>query len=338
MDFITDYVKSVIPPGWKSNSTGWTSGNCPMCIHNGQVRADSRRRGGFYFDENGVTYNCFNCGFKAYYRYGQTQISYKFRNLLERGLNIDRAEVQRLNFRLLQNRTADQIFIEPKKPKVFQIDWLETELPENSKHISDITPDDLRSPDSYYTSIEHIVDRKLDYWNDWYYSPTLQFRSRIVLPFRYKDKVVGYIARWTKEDRKTDTPKYIVSKPQNFIFNLDNQKNNQYIILTEGPLDAIVTGGIALNGTSLSEEQAKIINGLRKKIIVLPDFDTAGNALVDIAVEQGWDVAFPDWAEDCKDANEAMLKYGRFFTVENVLDNIVTGSTKAKLLARKYCR
>ena len=25
-------------------------------------------------------------------------------------------------------------------------------------------------------------------------------------------------------------------------------------------------------------------------------------------------------------------------TVENVLDNIVTGSTKAKLLARKYCR
>ena len=65
MDFITEYVKSVIPPGWKSNSTGWTSGNCPMCIHNGQIRADSRRRGGFYFDDNGVTYNCFNCGFKA---------------------------------------------------------------------------------------------------------------------------------------------------------------------------------------------------------------------------------------------------------------------------------
>ena len=42
MDFITDYVKSVIPPGWKSNSTGWTSGNCPMCIHNGGTLSAKR--------------------------------------------------------------------------------------------------------------------------------------------------------------------------------------------------------------------------------------------------------------------------------------------------------
>ena len=83
--------------------------------------------------------------------------------------------------------------------------------------------------------------------------------------------------------------------------------------------DAVITVGYTLN------DSAKLS-------------DAAGNALVDIAVEQGWDVAFPDWAEYCKDANDAMLKYGRFFTVENVLDNIVTGSTKAKLLARKYCR
>lgn len=338
MDFVVDYVKSVIPTGWKSNSTGWTSGNCPMCIHNGQNRADIRKRGGFYFDDNGVTYNCFNCGYKAYYRFGQTQLNYNFRKLLEKGLLLDRAEVQRLNFRLLQNRTADQIFIAPTKPKRFHIDWTETPLPEESKHISDITPDDLRSPDSYYTSVEHIVNRGLGFWNDWYYNPTLQFRSRIILPFRYQGNIVGYIARWTKHERNKETPKYLVSKPQNFVFNLDNQRDNQYIIITEGPLDAIVTGGIALNGTSLSEEQSKIINGLKKKIIVLPDFDKAGSALVDIAMAQGWNVAFPDWAEYCKDANEALLKYGRFFTVENVLDNVVTSSTKIQLLARKYCR
>ena len=77
---------------------------------------------------------------------------------------------------------------------------------------------------------------------------------------------------------------------------------------------------------------------MKKKIIVLPDFDKAGSALVDIAMAQGWNVAFPDWAEYCKDANEALLKYGRFFTVENVLDNVVTSSTKIQLLARKYCR
>ena len=338
MDFIVDYVKSTIPPGWKSNSTGWTSGNCPMCIHNGQTRADKRKRGGFYFDENGVTYNCFNCGYKAYYRPGQTQLSYKFRSLLERGMGLDRAEVQRLNFRLLQNRTADQIFIEPKKPKAFSIDWVTTQLPENSKHIADITPDDMKSPDSFYNSLEHIDQRGLSYWNDWYYCPDLQFRSRIILPFRYKGNIVGYIARWTKAERNKETPKYLVSKPQSFIFNLDNQANNQYIIITEGPLDAIVTGGIALNGTNVSTDQAKIINGLRKKVILLPDFDKAGSALVDVAVEQGWDVAFPDWAEYCKDANEAMLKYGRLFTVENILNNVVTSSTKIKLLSRKYCK
>jgi hypothetical protein len=60
--------------------------------------------------------------------------------------------------------------------------------------------------------------------------------------------------------------------------------------------------------------------------------------LVNAALENGWNVAYPDWAEDCKDANEAMLKYGRLFTVKNTLDNIVTSTTKARLLSRKYCK
>lgn len=338
MHFVIDYVRNSIPVGWKANSTGWMSGNCPMCIHNGQSRADTRKRGGFRFEDDLCSYHCFNCGYKASFRAGQTALSGSFKRLLLKGLMFDRADVQRIGLRLLQDRTADQIFIEAKRPENYKIDWQTTELPEGSAHINDVNVDDLRSPDSFFGSCEHIVNRGLDFHTDWYYSSTLQHRSRIILPFRYKGEIVGYIARWTKDERKKETPKYLVSKPQHFVYNLDNVQDVETVVVTEGPFDALVMGGVALNGTALSEEQVKIINSLRKRVVVLPDFDKAGNALVDAALENEWDVAFPTWAETCKDANEAMLKYGRLFTVANVLDNVVTSSAKTKLLAKKFCK
>jgi predicted RNA-binding Zn-ribbon protein involved in translation (DUF1610 family) len=338
MHFIIDYVQNSMPPGWKSNSTGWTSGNCPMCIHNGQIRADKRRRGGFHFDDEGATYNCFNCGFKASYRVGQTRLSGKFKSLLIRGLGFEKADVQRLTMRLMQDRTADQIFIEAKKPEIHRNNWPSVALPDGAVPIQEVDIDALRNPDSFIQSVEHIADRGLLYHNDWYYTASLKHRSRIILPFRHQGNVVGYISRWTKPERNNETPKYMLSQPQNFVFNLDAQKNNQTVIVTEGPYDAIVTGGVALNGTALSEQQVRTIDALRKRVVVLPDFDNAGSALVNAALENGWNVAYPDWAEDCKDANEAMLKYGRLFTVKNTLDNIVTSTTKARLLSRKYCK
>ena len=47
--------------------------------------------------------------------------------------------------------------------------------------------------------------------------------------------------------------------------------------------------------------------------------------------------AFPEW-DNCKDAADAAMKYGRLYTVRSILDSVVTNTTKIKVLARGYCR
>ena len=44
MHIVIEFTKNLIPAVWKSTSSGWTSGNCPMCITNGQGRPDTKKR------------------------------------------------------------------------------------------------------------------------------------------------------------------------------------------------------------------------------------------------------------------------------------------------------
>ena len=39
-----------------------------------------------------------------------------------------------------------------------------------------------------------------------------------------------------------------------------------------------------------------------------------------------------------KDANDAVMRYGRLFTVSSILNSIETSSTKIKILAKTRCR
>jgi DNA primase len=148
---------------------------------------------------------------------------------------------------------------------------------------------------------------------------------------------VGYTARWTLPDRPLETPKYFLQSPKNFVYNLDAQTTHDYVIVTEGQLDALLVGGIALNGNTPNATQCSIIDQLDKQIILLPDFDKPGLETVKVAVKRGWSVSFPPW-ENCKDAGEAVAKYGRLFTVRSILDSAETSSTKIQILAKQHCK
>ena len=162
--------------------------------------------------------------------------------------------------------------------------------------------------------------------------------KRFVIPFQYKGKVVGYTGRWvgTPPD---GMPKYYNQQPsKNFVYGLDRQHaDKEIVILTEGPLDAIITDGISAGTNTISDEQADVILSLNKQIIVLPDADEAGMKMVDAAVKHGWSVAFPEW-DGCNDAGDALMKYGRLFTVRSILDSAISNPTKIQVIGRKYCR
>ena len=83
--------------------------------------------------------------------------------------------------------------------------------------------------------------------------------------------------------------------------------------------DAIQLDGVSIQGNSVTPEQAHLIEKLGKRVILCPDRDSAGKELIDQALELGWEVSFPPWANDIKDADEAVNRYGRLASVASII-------------------
>lgn len=342
---VLEFINSVIPGNWRKTPSGWISGNCPMCATRGH-KPDKRKRGGIMFSDDKFQYNCFNCGYKTGWSPGR-KINDRLKDLLVQ-FGADTAQIQRVNFELLkeqeQENVAQQFLTKEITDDYVQINWKAGSLPPNSKPLHSVDTANLNEEElqKFISAVEYVHERKLDFHSDWYWTPHDQapyknFGNRIILPFRYKDEIVGFTARWVGETPNKETPKYFLSSPKNFVYNLDAQTDKKYVIVTEGQIDALVTGGIAVNGATPSYTQLSIIDQLDKEIIVLPDADKASMPMVRAALKRGWAVSFPEW-ENCKDAGDAVLKYGRLFTVRSILDSAETNSTKIQVLAKSYCR
>ena len=299
-----------------------------MCVKNGESRPDTKGRGGFRFDGDTIGYNCFNCGYSAKWQPG-AKISHRFRGLLET-LGADRAEIQRM---VLRNMESYE-FQENQQKDRFQIDWKEIELPENSRHL--MSMENLAEYPNAVSALKLLVDRELDFHSDWYYSTHWKYRNRMILPLRYNNKIVGYTARDLFQNNKF---KYLSNIPKNFVSGLDRQTaEKKCIIVTEGYFDGLMTDGVAIGSNNINDNQADIIEDLDKRIIVLPDRNRAGARLAQSAIDRDWEVSFPPWESDVIDANDAVLKYGRYFMVKSVLEFAVSNSTKAKVLMKQTCK
>jgi hypothetical protein len=77
-------------------------------------------------------------------------------------------------------------------------------------------------------------------------------RDRIVIPFKFDQELVGYSNRFLD----TRKPNYIHTKPANYLYNVDKQKQEWRVVLVmEGIFDAIISGdnSIPILGSTLSE-------------------------------------------------------------------------------------
>ena len=116
------------------------------------------------------------------------------------------------------------------------------------------------------------------------------FRRRIMFPIHdLEGNVVGFTGRIYEN---SDQAKYMNSKESSIfkkgqiLFNYHRArqeiKRKKEVILVEGNMDAIrmyasgIKNVVALMGTSLTSEQVQIIKGLRAKIILMFDNDSAG--------------------------------------------------------------
>tara|TARA_Y100000385_G_scaffold142112_1_gene147437 strand:- start:317 stop:1300 length:984 start_codon:yes stop_codon:yes gene_type:complete len=327
MSVVNEIVLTYLPSKRKTTPSGWLSFNAPCCHHNGNS-ADTRGRGGMIANpDGGVSYHCFNCGFKASWQPGRN-FSHKLRKLLQwMGAPDD-----------VINKVALEVMRENEgvvaQTQIVQLPTFNTvPLPDDAVKIADITDFNKFS----IAILEYMASRNLNLDDtDYYWSPSLGYRDRLIIPFYYEKRIVGWTARTITADKK---PKYLTEVQPGFVYGLDEQSYNKvFCIVCEGQLDAIHIDGTALGGSEISEQQTMLLNKLQKQIIVCPDRDKAGQKLVGQALDNGWSVSMPDWSDDINDIGEAVSKYGRLYTLYSIVNAAEDSSIKNKLKEKKWFR
>ena len=121
------------------------------------------------------------------------------------------------------------------------------------------------------------------------------------------------------------------------MFNLDAQEQERkFVIVCEGPLDAISIDGCALLGAEITEGQNYLLKYLYKDIVLVPDRDHEGPRTIEQAIELGWAVSMPNWPPEVKDVNDALCKLGRLPTLWLIINAIETSPLKIRLRAKKW--
>ena len=146
-------------------------------------------------------------------------------------------------------------------------------------------------------------------------------------------KTSGFSARSPDDAGR---PKYFTSHDPGYTYGIDNQlPNARFVVVTEGLFDAMSIGGVAVLSNRCSETQAQMIDTLAREVVLVPDRDAAGQQLIDDALEYGWSVSFPEWESDVKDVNDAVVRYGKLFTLKTIIDAKQHSSLKINLLRKK---
>ena len=314
---------SYLPAKRKQTPSGWISFNAVCCD-------DRRQRGGLKFTDQNWSYHCFNCGFTASFILGRT-LSFKARKFL--GLiNVDEKEIDILNLESLRHRSIEGILDERQQVFAKLADIHFDEFDDLPPYSEPVTPEHQdaweylrhrRIPEDY--PILTAIKNDGVHWT----------RPQVIVPFTYNNAVVGWTARML--DNKT--PKYINHMQPGYVFGTDLQKDNwRYALVTEGIFDALCINGLAVMHNTVSDTQARLIRSLGKEVIVIPDRDMAGMDLVDRAVELGWSVSMPEWPDDVKDVNDAVIRMGKLATLLTIMQARETSKIKIELRKKQLVK
>jgi len=346
MNLVYDLLSRHIAGAKRKGGGNWLSFNAICCTYNGEPRPDTRSRGGLMLTpENVCVYHCFNCHYKASWTPGK-KLFHKMETLLELA-HIGQEEIKKLKFKVWQleeSAKSNSQFDPAAYAPVSHLKFKEETLPQGAMPFSYwLKPENFR--EEFAPVADYVANRGIDIFQayDYHWTPETStdyydINKRVIIPFRWEDKIVGFMGRDTTGTLKH---RYFGSVQKNYIFNTESiEPENEYIFVCEGSFDALAINGVAMLGDKVSAEQAEWLNNTGKKIVVVPDREKLGGKLVDTAMAQGWYVSFPEWGSDLriKDAAQAVQELGKIYTMLSITGAMVNSklaiNTKRRLTLR----
>jgi len=283
-----------------------------------------------------VSFHCFNCGFKANYMVGR-KLNQKMRQFMSY-IGIAEDTIRKMAIEAMREEEGDTKY-ERKKFVTFNKRSLPKDAHKLDVWLEKYVGKDLTEPQ--WNKIDHLL-KYLESrgigpdWYDFMYSPDKGWDvfKRLLIPFYWRGDIVGFTGRMFEQ---SDKVKYYTDVQPGYVFNMDAQDwSRKFVLVTEGPFDAITVSGVSILGSEINDTQRELIEGLGRQIIVVPDRDAPGQKLVDQATEFGWGVAFPEWDKTVGDVADAVLKYGRLFTIQSILKTTETSKLKIDLKRKMY--
>lgn len=307
-------------PITKNTKGGWEKFDAPCCTHNGEGR-DKRSRGNIIFSQSGISYNCYNCQYRASWKGGSPIVGKKMADLLL-WLGASKDEIREMKCKMrVKFQGNEKPYVH--KPKYVNFDFNEMDLPEKAKPI-DYWLSQNTFDDNFLDMISYLYsrgDRLLQ--QNFYWSPLEKYSRKIIIPFYWDKEIVGYALRAIDKDFN---PRYLNYKPKSFIYNTESIKdNNKIIIVVEGVFDALSINGVALLGANITDEQVCWLNQQNKTIILFSDNDSNGGKLKNVAEKNHWYfINKLRGYEHLKDASDIVKEIGAAATVSKLLSQITT--------------
>jgi hypothetical protein len=283
-----------------------------------------------------VSFHCFNCGFKANYMVGR-KLNQKMRQFMSY-IGIAEDTIRKMAIEAMREEEGD-VKYEKKKFVTFK----KRDLPTGARKLEIwlekmlgnlLLADETSSIDNL---LKYLEGRGIGAdWYDFMYSTNKNWDvdKRLLIPFYWRGDIVGFSGRMFEQSTKV---KYYTDVQPGYVFNMDAQDwSRKFVLVTEGPFDAITVSGVSILGSEINDTQRELIEGLGRQIIVVPDRDAPGEKLINQATEFGWGVAFPEWEDGVDDVADAVLKYGRLFTIQSILKTTERSKLKIDLKRKMY--
>lgn len=282
-------------------ATGFYAIHCPVCLKS------DKKTGGFKFEDDKIIYNCFrgSCDASTVYEMGKP-ISRKFRNLMETlGVQIPP------ELRLVKSSLQKAISQEDNRFKKIVYSQISLDF--------DYDPIDESSHPNAEMWLDYLAERRI-HTDDVILITSGQYRGLMGIMMFFYDRLIGVQIVTLKGV-------YISHYGGNTnVIYIPERRLDKTVILVEGAMDAkCFPNTVAVLGAKITPEQAYNLAG--RNVIMIPEKGTS-NRFIDQFSQYGWSISFPDWG-DCKDLNDAVVKYGVIVVAKLIKNGIITNKLKA---------